>query len=603
MRFMGFICRLGTFVLLVELAALTHFSAAYNTETIETLASDCSTPRTLFTIGDSVCAVAKGSPFETLPRRRFEWIAPNGTVFQLGPDIESDPSSNSIALPSTGPFAQPGIWSVKTVDVSNNGYCLAQFLVQASNGSSADLSASMFAPFQVSADANVTFTLFLKNNGPNPAQNIQIKIGGASATLVSAEQTSGPRLTWQSGPQAANGNTIGAIESLAVNGEAALALVYHIGPRTQVGARVSSTAIITSSTAELNPADNVATATSLLALQPCALDCPLPLVTQKQAGQCGAAVTFAAPAYTGSNCGALICNPVSGSFFPVGTTSVICVGDSGSPCSFTVTVDDPSPAALSCPGDATATEDSPGMGLAVVKFKAPVGNDNCTADPSACSPPSGSSFPVGTTTVSCEVRGGGALATCSFTVTVEPINCALSSSSGIAVSNRPNECGRVVHYPLPQTDGNCGTMKCTPPSGSVFPLGETTVSCITTAGSGATFIVTVQDTQAPIIGKISADPSSLSPLNGKLRDVTIDYSAQDNCSGELSCTLSVSSTEPWKKDSPPDWDAVDAHHVRLRADRGPNGKGRVYSITITCQDLQGNLSSKTITMTVPPERR
>ena len=38
----------------------------------------------------------------------------------------------------------------------------------------------------------------------------------------------------------------------------------------------------------------------------------------------------------------------------------------------------------------------------------------------------------------------------------------------------------------------------------------------------------------------------------------------------------------------PDWEIVDSHHVRLRAERSGRGNGRVYTITITCTDGSGN---------------
>ena len=44
---------------------------------------------------------------------------------------------------------------------------------------------------------------------------------------------------------------------------------------------------------------------------------------------------------------------------------------------------------------------------------------------------------------------------------------------------------------------------------------------------------------------------------------------------------------------------VDAHHVRLRAERSGTGNGRVYTITITCKDSAQNSSTKATTVVVP----
>ncbi|HYP28737.1 MAG TPA: hypothetical protein VE262_18645 [Blastocatellia bacterium] len=59
----------------------------------------------------------------------------------------------------------------------------------------------------------------------------------------------------------------------------------------------------------------------------------------------------------------------------------------------------------------------------------------------------------------------------------------------------PSAClpasGAVVSYAPPQAFGNCGPVTCSPPSGSSFPLGTTTVTCTTPQGSGCSFDVTV----------------------------------------------------------------------------------------------------------------
>lgn len=577
----------------------------FDSETMNVFAADCATAKTLFSLGDGVCAVATGSPLGTPVQRRFEWIAPDGTIFQMGPEVLSDPQTNSISIPSSGPFAQVGMWTVKTVDVSNNGFATAQFLVQDQNKNSADLSASMFAPFQVSPGANVTFTLLVRNNGPNEAQNVQIKIGTANnSNLLSADQITGPPFTWVVAPQGTNGTGVCAIETLPVNAEVGFAFVYHIDPSAQKGASVASTATVSSGTMELYSTDNTATATANITPQPCTLDCPANIITPKQTGQCGAVVNYAVPAATGNNCGALVCSPASGSLFPVGTTPVLCVGNTGAPCSFTVTVDDPQRLTLACPTNVTVDENSPGMGLAVVRYKSPTSNDNCATGASACSPPSGSSFPLGTTTITCDVsNASGDHATCSFTVTVKGSNCTLKCPANVAKSNKPGECGAVVNYPAPTTEGVCDQVTCTPPSGTFFPIGTTIVSCASSADANGTFTVTIQDTQGPAINNISVNTPVLLLLDNKMKDVTVSYDVSDNCTGKITCSIDVSSNEPIKdastSDTSPDWEIIDSHHVRLRAERANNGNGRIYTITITCTDANGNVSIKFVTVSAP----
>ena len=80
------------------------------------------------------------------------------------------------------------------------------------------------------------------------------------------------------------------------------------------------------------------------------------------------------------------------------------------------------------------------------------------------------------------------------------VPCVLTCPANITKSNDPNQCGAVVTYPAPTTTGTCGTVTCSPASGSFFPVGTTTVTCSSSAGGATcTFTVTVQDTQPPTI--------------------------------------------------------------------------------------------------------
>lgn len=72
-------------------------------------------------------------------------------------------------------------------------------------------------------------------------------------------------------------------------------------------------------------------------------------------------------------------------------------------------------------------------------------------------------------------------------------------------------------------------------------------------------------------------------------------------------SLSVTSNEPVTSgeagDQAPDWVVVDAHTVRLRAERLGGGTGRVYTVTVTAQDAAGGASHTAVTVTVPHDRR
>ena len=83
-----------------------------------------------------------------------------------------------------------------------------------------------------------------------------------------------------------------------------------------------------------------------------------------------------------------------------------------------------------------------------------------------------------------------------YTCCVSGGACTLTCPANITMSNDPNQCGAVVNYPPPTATGSCGTVTCSPASGSFFPRGTTTVTC-TATGATCTFTVTVVDTQPP----------------------------------------------------------------------------------------------------------
>ena len=107
---------------------------------------------------------------------------------------------------------------------------------------------------------------------------------------------------------------------------------------------------------------------------------------------------------------------------------------------------------------------------------------------------------------------------------------------------------------------------------------------------------------APVISETSATRALLWPPNHRMVDVRVDYTVTDPCPN--TCVLTVSSDEPVNDigdgNTSPDWEVIDAHHVRLRAERAGPGDGRTYTINITCTNDTNQLSStKTVTVLVP----
>lgn len=72
--------------------------------------------------------------------------------------------------------------------------------------------------------------------------------------------------------------------------------------------------------------------------------------------------------------------------------------------------------------------------------------------------------------------------------------CNLCCSNNITMRSAPRQRGAIVGYQQPSGTG-CGRVKCDRPSGSFFPLGETIVTCRSSAGPECSFKVTVTTMQ------------------------------------------------------------------------------------------------------------
>ncbi len=455
------------------------FSSAQAPESINTFASNCASAKTIFNLGDTVCAVATNTPLGPPAQRRFEWVTPNGEIFQIGPEITSDPQNSSITIPSTGSSAQVGTWTVKTIDVSNNGYATARFVVRDPNNAAVDLWTPLFVPSETSAGSSVPFTVFVTNKGPNDAQDVELTVTVATnSTFVSETQLSGPAFTCTSPSAGGTGSSTCTIATLPANTTAVLQFIFQVDSAAAPGTEVSSTATVSSSTAEIFEADNTFTASVTVTPQTCDISCPSDITQEKDPGECGAIIVYDTPVGSGPSCGTVECSPPSGSVFPIGTTNVICFGASGATCAFAVTIQDSQPASITCPSDITITESSPGLGFAIVNYPSPTLNDSCPAPVSACNPPAGSSFPLGTTVVTCETSPGSSV-NCSFNVTVDSLLCVLNCSEDIVVAEDPTGSGSATVTYSPPTASGCPdlTIVCSPPPGSTFLLGTTTVSC------------------------------------------------------------------------------------------------------------------------------
>ena len=232
----------------------------------------------------------------------------------------------------------------------------------------------------------------------------------------------------------------------------------------------------------------------------------------------GAIATYTVPTATDTGSGlsaaGVTCTPASGATFAIGTTTVTCnatdVAGNKATSSLAVTVADTTAPVISLPIQTVSIVSATSKLGALVNFTNPTANDAVSgARPVTCLPASGTTFAIGSTTVSCSATDVAAnKATSSFVVTVAdttpPVLTGVPAAFTVAATG---PTGAVATYALPTaTDAISGVtvagVTCSKASGSVFALGATTVSCSATDTAGNTttgsFVVTVADRTAPV---------------------------------------------------------------------------------------------------------
>lgn len=236
------------------------------------------------------------------------------------------------------------------------------------------------------------------------------------------------------------------------------------------------------------------------------------------------------------------------------------------------------PTAISCPSNIVRSNDNGQCG-AVVTFSLPSG--------ASAIPPSGSFFPVGTTTVNVTGSDGcDGTSTCSFTVTVndtEKPSVSNCPSSNLTFNNTPGQCGTILLLAFNAVDNCTGaTLEQTEglPSGSLYPVGETQMTYVATDASDNTgecsFTITVKDNQDPV---------------AVCKDVTVNFN------GEASIDLTPS--QVWNQAASSDncgnvYYAGTSPSLSISCD----DLGNTVPLTVTIHDGNGNMDNCTADVTV-----
>jgi lysophospholipase L1-like esterase len=276
-------------------------------------------------------------------------------------------------------------------------------------------------------------------------------------------------------------------------------------------------------------------------------------------------------------------SPPRGSVLPLGTTTVTCTatdryGHSTS-TAFTVTVDPDMPPALQdIPSDQVV--DATSRFGAVVNFAPPTATD--ASDPNVhviCVPASGSTFPLGTTAVTCTATDqAGNVARATFTIDVRDTTPPAIVAPDVVVEATGPTGALVDFTSLQVTDlvDPDPVFQLSQASGSLFPIGTTPVTCTAMDRSGnvssATFLVTVQDT--PVLTNV---PPSRVVVASSAAGAVVKFT------------------------TPTAIDVADPH-VQVAVSRRSGSRFPIGTTVVTCtaQGLSSAIGSANFTVTVVP---
>lgn len=529
---------------------------------IEVFDADCVTPKSVWTLDGVVCVSVSG----VVNPSRVQLVNPYGYAVSRA-EVSASASAQTVTftLPSDATltsdgttFDNRGTWRVTLVDGPSAGALYSVPITvrdPEKNVANLQVIKRLVGSAQAAAGTNVAVVVRVYNAGPDPAANVHFTdTPPANTTFQSLVQIGGPAFTCTT-PAV---NTFGLSEcvgtSLGKDEAADFTITYKVNTSVADEASLTSSASATTETFETTQDDN-GSSDSLTADNPtppaCTMTCPDNVTVTAAPGQSGAVVAFDNPAL-GGTCGAVTNLPASGSFFAIGSTSVTSTTSDGQSCSFVVTVNaaaDTQAPLITCPDDITVNESSSAANSAAVSYTVQATDDG-GAPVVECDPPSGSTFPVGTTEVRCTATdAAGNTAECTFDVTVNQTGCDLDANSAPPVPNVSSlpTISRACSVTLLPTDDPAATDACGgtvsgepthvngQPSGdrSFDVPGTYTVSWTYTdsAGHSATqnqTIIILPDNSPPV-----PDAASLPTVTGEcFAAITGDApTAHDNCAG------------------------------------------------------------------------
>lgn len=336
--------------------------APFSSVTVNTFAGDCTTPKTTYNLQDTdltVCAKFTGAS----TNQKVVWSNAKDVAVQT----TAITAANSSATFTLNANSSLGDWRVIILEPFGGGvYAASKFTVADAGNPEADLSVEKGALGSASSGAQLVFSVRVTNNGPSTAAAVDLSdVVPANTTFVSFQQLDGPTFTCTSPNEGETGTTDCTITSM-LNGDSATFLATYLVGAVATGTAISNSASVVTTTSDPVAENNSVTTDVDVTNAPCVLSTPDNITVSADTGQAGAVVTYTTPTGTGF-CGttstgengetipAITCNPPSGSFFPVGTTPVICTAQTGAAVTFQVTVDNPGALSISLNGGNSLT--------------------------------------------------------------------------------------------------------------------------------------------------------------------------------------------------------------------------------------------------------
>jgi uncharacterized repeat protein (TIGR01451 family) len=582
------------------------------------------TQKDSFALGDEVCARVSNSPLRAAaPLRRVSIGDTDGTVAGTA-DITSDPQTFIVTLPSgttsvvNGQVVDNrGAWSATINSTDDNGVrAVAYFSVSDPTQAAADL-----AIYAASTDAEVLspgqstgFSVYVNNVGPDAAADVHVtQTVPPFMTFDSATAGSGAAFTCSESSGVVDCAPAGSLAKGAVSNFTLNYTVSSGAPSTLITTDIN----VDSDTDDPRPASNSSTVKVEIRADnappaTCSVACPGDITVNADAtdgnGDPGAVVNFAGNIETSGDCGAIQSSPASGSFFPVGPTTVtVTSATGGGSCSFVVTVTNVPPPTISCPANigvqaadnecnATVdlvTPETTGDGVTIA------GSRN---DGQQLSAP----YPAGTTTITWTATDSlDRKVSCQQTVTVtlnDTTSPTITAPPDVTVStpgDTTGNCGVVVgetELGSPATDDNCPSSltvsRAGVPAGNFFPVGTTTITYTVKDSANntatATQHVTVVENTPPHIAA-PPDASYTCPSEVPAADPS-----QATNGGGLD-----ENGDPLPPGPPSDNCGVPTVTVtETRSGAGSAGDPLVIKRTFTATDAAGNTASSTQTITV-----